>query len=149
MNFFVILYSHTNVTGEKKDDMTDQSFDNFEYWRTPLPSVDIPDDEVMNDAVERNLTSHTSSNNSAIAPTKNNDTDADEDAFEHQRSEAVSPRPSVMTTTEDDFLHVDPTVFHSDSDNDDNSPMHHNTSGYTSSLVDDESLQRQVLYKLL
>ena len=73
--------------------------------------------------------------------------------MESQRSDAVSPRPSVQVGDahhHDDFMHLDPSShgFHSDSEDEDNSSnlsLQQSTSNYASSIVEDESLHNQVI----
>jgi len=152
-----------SVANDKKEE--ENTFNNFEYWRTPIPNFEIPDDLTVNNSTPETPENSTETENpSADTTTTTNeepeaesqimtDSSTDEnkesaEALEEQRADAVSPRPSVDTSHVDDFMHLDPTGhgFHSDSDEDDsNLSMQQNTSNYASSIVDEESLHSQTV----
>lgn len=118
----------------------DQTFNNFEYWRTPITSIDnlddIPKEEDTTDSSPASATN-------TEAPSETNDDTHEDD----QRNGAVSPRPSVGRA-EDDFMHLDPRGegLLTDSDDDEsNWSLQQDTSNYSSSVVDDGILNTQTI----
>ena len=158
----------TNTTKDASSSSPENDFNNFEYWRTPIPNVsviDLPDLLDQEPTSDGKSSTHTTPTKGANNHHKQDngddkegatlDTSLDDDSnkdLESQRSDAVSPRPSVRVGDHhhhDDFMHMDPGThgFHSDSDEEDSSSnlsLQQSTSNYASSIVDDESLHNQV-----
>ena len=150
----------TNSDNTKTENKPEDNFNNFEFWRTPIPN--LPD--LLDEQDGTTTSTDTKSSSTPTTPTKGAventdenttlDTSLDDDNnLENQRSDAVSPRPSVQVGDghhHDDFMHLDPGThgFHSDSEDEDNSSnfsLQQSTSNYASSIVDDESLHNQVI----